>query len=475
MKIAANFLACLTLLSLIGLTGCVTPGPVLTQPTAEPATTAFVGVTVVGMTRSAESVPDHTVLVQGGQIQAVGARAEVVVPGNAVRIDGAGKYLMPGLSDMHVHLESFDDPSILKLFVINGVTAVRNMDGRPRILEWKKQIEEGMLIGPAIYSAGPLLDGDPPGRSDNTVVRNAAEARAAVLDQKAAGYDFIKVYTNLSAEAYEAVVTTAWEQDLPVAGHVPTAVGLKRAMSGQASIEHLGDYAEAVEADDSPFRSRNQWFKRFLGMPVDRMKAAVLGKEQARQGAWTVPTLVQADRELAPADQVRQWTASSEMASIPANIRAAWEEQTRRATARMDEEDWRRVVLGRQNRLLLVGAFHESGAQLLTGSDTPNPFVMPGSSLRDELKNFVEAGLTPWEALAASTRDAARFADQLDGRGTVEPGQRADLLLLDANPLQDVANVGKLAGVMARGRWFPRDELTRMLDSLRQPPVVQAR
>jgi imidazolonepropionase-like amidohydrolase len=122
-----------------------------------------------------------------------------------------------------------------------------------------------------------------------------------------------------------------------------------------------------------------------------------------------------------------------------------------------------------------VGAFHESGAQLLTGSDTPNPFVMPGSSLRDELKNFVEAGLTPWEALAASTRDAARFADQLDGRGTVEPGQRADLLLLDANPLQDVANVGKLAGVMARGRWFPRDELTRMLDSLRQPPVVQAR
>ncbi|HEY7447825.1 MAG TPA: amidohydrolase family protein [Vicinamibacterales bacterium] len=475
MRLAATVLLRLSVLCLIGLTGCMTPGSVLTQPSAQTATTAFVGVTVVGMTRSAESVPNQTVIVQQGQIQAVGARTEVAVPDNAVRIDGAGKYLMPGLADMHVHLEYFDDPSLLKLFVINGVTTVRNMDGRPRILEWKKQIEDGTLIGPAIYTAGPLLDGDPPVRSDNTVVRNAAEARAAVLDQKEAGYDFIKVYTNLSGEAYEAVVATAWEQDLPVAGHVPTAVGLKRAMSGQASIEHLGDYADAVEADDSPFRNRNQWFKRFLGMPMDRTKAAVLGKEQARQGAWTVPTLVQADRELAPADQIRQWTSAPEMASIPANIRSAWEEQTRRATARMDQEDWRRVALGRQHRLLLVGAFHESGAQLLTGSDTPNPFVIPGFSLRDELKNFVEAGLTAWEALAASTRDAARFADQLDGRGTVEPGQRADLLLLDANPLEDVTNVGKLAGVMARGRWFPREELTQMVDALRQPPVVQAR
>ena len=454
---------------LLGLTGCATAGGALTPETSTAQASAFVGVTVVGMTRSAESMPDQTVVIRDGQIQAVGPRGEVTVPVDAVRIDGTGKYLMPGLADMHVHLEYFEDPSILKLFLANGVTTVRNMDGRPRILEWKKQIEEGTLPGPLIYTAGPLLDGDPPLRTDNLVVRNAEEARAAVIAQKAAGYDFIKVYTNLSAEAYEAVLATAWENDMPVAGHVPRAVGLKRAISGQASIEHLGDYADAVERDDSPFRSRDAWFKRFLGMPVDRAKADLLGKEQARQGAWTVPTLVQADKALAPPDLMRQWLAAPEVSYMDAEMRAMWEELNRRVTARMDDEDWRRVALGRQNRLMLVRALHESGAQLLAGSDTPNPFVVPGFALREELKNLVEAGLTPWAALATSTRDAARFADQLDGRGSVETGQRADLLLLESNPLEDVTNVGKLTGVMVHGRWFSRDELTRLLDSVRQP------
>jgi imidazolonepropionase-like amidohydrolase len=470
-----NVLQRVLVFGLLGLTACATSGGILNQEPSNAPPLAFVGVTVVGMTRSSESEADQTVVVQAGQITAVGPRAEVVVPGDAVRIDGAGKYLMPGLADMHVHLEYFDDPAILKLFLANGVTTVRNMDGRPHILDWKKQINEGTLVGPAIYTAGPLLDGDPPLRPDNMVVRNAAEARTAVTAQKSARYDFVKVYTNLSAEAYEAVVATAWENDMPVSGHVPRAVGLKRALSGQASIEHLGDYAEAVEADDSPFRNHTQWFKRFLGMPIDRAKAQLLGKEQARQGAWTVPTLVQADNELAPPDVVRQRLASPEVAYIPADMRAIWEEQTRRVTARMDDEDWRRVALGRQNRLLLVRALQESGTQLLTGSDTPNPFVVPGFALREELKNLIDAGLTPWAALAASTRDAARFADQLDGRGTIETGQRADLLLLDANPLEDVTNVGKLSGVMAVGRWFPRNELVRMLDSLRKPSVPQTR
>jgi hypothetical protein len=416
-------------------------------------------------------MPNQTVVVHAGRIQAVGPSAQVPVPADAVRIDGAGKYLMPGLADMHVHLEYFQDPSILKLFLANGVTTVRNMDGRPRILEWKKQTEDGTLAGPLIYTAGPLLDGDPPLRADNMIVRSAAEGRAAVLAQKAAGYDFVKVYTNLSAETYEAILATAWEQDMPVAGHVPRAIGLSRALAGQASIEHLADYAETIEADDSPFRDRNHWFKRFLGMPVERAKAQAIGTEQARQGSWTVPTLVQADRELAPPDLIRQWLAAPEVAYVRADFRKMWEEQSTRMSMRLDDEDWRRVELGRRNRLLLVRALHESGVQLLAGSDTPNPFVVPGVALREELKNLVEAGLTSWEALAASTRDAARFADQLDGRGTVESGQRADLLLLDANPLEDVSNLAKLSGVMAGGRWFPREELARMLDSIRQPEV----
>ena len=458
------------ILCLLSVIGCVRSVSVPSPQLSSSATLAFVGVTVVGMTTALDAVPDQTVVVQAGLIKAVGARGAVVVPVGALEIAGAGKYLMPGLADMHVHLEYFEDPTILKLFLANGVTTVRNMDGRPYILDWRKQIDLGALLGPAIYTAGPLLDGDPPLRPDNTVVRNGAEGRAAVVAQKAAGYDFVKVYTNLSAEAWEAILAAAREYDMPVAGHVPRAVSLKKVLSaGQATIEHLGDYDEAVEADDSPFLNRYQWFKRFLGMPMDLTKATLIAEEQARHGVWTVPTLVQADREVAPPDLVRTWLATPEVSYIQADGRAFWEGQSRRTTTRMDDEDWRRVALGRANRLSLVRALHKAGVQLLVGTDTPNPFVVPGCAVHEEPKNVVEAGLTPGAALAASTRDAARFVGDLEVWGTIEPGKRADLLLLDANPLEDVTNTRRLFGIVVRGRWFPRDALTQMLDSLRQP------
>lgn len=457
-------------LSLLAIAGCARPSTVVTAPPSSSQALAFVGVTVVGMTLDAVAErPEQTVVIQDGRIKAVGARGAIVVPRGAVEIDGTGKYLMPGLADMHVHLEYFDDPMVLQLFLANGVTTVRNMDGRPYIVEWKKQIERRELVGPRIYTAGPILDGDPPLRPDNTVVRNDAEARARVLDQKAAGYDFIKVYTNLSAEAYRAILATARENNMPVAGHVPRHVSFKEALSGgQTSIEHLGDYDEVIEADDSPSRNRYQWFKRFLAMPIDVAKARSIGEEQARSGVWTVPTLVQADKELAPADVVQAWLGEPELAYISADGRTFWKEQLERTAARMDDEDWRRVALGKSNRLSLVRLLHESGVPLLAGTDTPNPFVVPGFSLHEELKLFVDAGLTTRDALAAATREAARFVGESEMEGTVETGKRADLLLLDESPLADIRNTRKLAGMVARGRWLPRGELARMLDSVRQ-------
>jgi imidazolonepropionase-like amidohydrolase len=425
---------------------------------------------------SAPAVPDQTVVVQDGRIQAVGARTAIAVPPGVLEVDGTGKYLLPGLADMHVHLEYFEEPTVLQLFLANGVTAVRNMDGRPYILEWRDQIEKGALLGPAIYTAGPLLDGDPPLRPDNTVVRDGTEGRATVLAQQAAGYDFVKVYTNLSAAAYRGILATARELHMPVAGHVPRYVSLGESLaSGQASIEHLGDYDEAIEADDSPYRGRYHWFKRFLGMPIDVAKARSIGQEQARRGVWTVPTLVQAGRELAPADVVQTWLTNPEAAYISPDGRAFWEEQLRRTAARMDDEDWRRVALGKSNRLSLVRALHEAGVPLLAGTDTPNPFVVPGFSLHEELKLFVDAGMSPLEALATATREAARFAGDLDVRGTVEAGKRADLLLLEGNPLDDVTNTRKLAGVVVRGTWLPREELTRMLDAVREAAAQERR
>lgn len=432
-------------------------------------TTAFIGVRVLTMAEAEERLMDQTVLVRGDRIVEIGPADEIDVPEDALRIDGAGKFLLPGLADMHVHLEYFEDPAVLWLFLANGVTTVRNMDGRPYLLEWKKQIARSELPGPTIHTAGPLLDGDPPLRPDNTVVRDAPEARTAVAEQAAAGYDFIKVYTNLSSDAYRAILAAAEEHDLPVAGHVPRGVELPDALrSGQVAIEHLGDHAEAVEADDSPFADGWHWSKRFLAMPFDPDKARKIAEFQAERGVWSVPTLVQADRELAPADAVRAWLEAPEMAYVDSRGRQFWVEQSERFASRMDAEDWALVAQGRQHRLDLTRTLHQAGVSLLVGTDTPNPFVVPGFAIHEELKNFVAAGLTPAAALAAATREAALFLGESEEWGTVEPGKRADLLLLDADPLAEIENTRQLAGVMVRGRWLSRHELDRKVEELRQ-------
>lgn len=456
------------LVSLVIVSACASGGFTAEAGPAGAPMVAFVGVNVVPMTPGASVVPNQTVLVREGRIAAVGPTNEVQVPSGALRIDAAGEYLMPGLADMHVHLEHFQHPDILRLFLVNGVTTVRNMDGRPYILEWREAVEEGELLGPSIYSAGPILDGDPPVRDDNAVVRNAEEAVAAVREQVEAGYDFIKVYTNLSPEAYRAVLKAAEEAGVPVVGHVPRRVSIEEALTGgQRAIEHLMDYGDLVEAEDSPVRDRWHWSKLYLAMPVDSDKMERAAMQIAEAGVWTVPTLMQANRVLAPLDSVQSWLAGSEMGYLPSEAPRIWEEQARRAVGRLDAEDWPVVARGRENRLRLLGALHRAGANLLVGTDTPNPFVIPGYSVHQELENFVAAGLTPREALSYATREAARFMGDLNEWGTVEVGKRADLLLLESNPLNGIRNARRPAGVMARGRWLPSERLPEMLQSLR--------
>lgn len=448
------------------LVGCTDHSPNSGDATSH-TITAFVGVSVVPMT-SVDALVDHqTVLVQGDRIVEIGPKDEVPVPARALRIDGAGRYLMPALADMHVHLEYFEEPEVLKLFLANGVTTVRNMDGRAYILTWRDAVARGDMLGPTIYTAGPLLDGNPPILEDNTVVQNAAEARSHVLEQASASYDFVKVYSNLSPEAYDAVLSTAEEWDLPVAGHVPSGVDLDAVLSGgQVSLEHLADLGEWVEADDSPVRNEWHWSKLYVGMPVDSAKVATVVERIAASGMRVVPTMVQADRALAPQDTVREWLMAPEMAHVPDEVRAFWQERIRSSTARMDAEDWSLVSQGRDNRVSLVRALHAAGALLLIGTDTPNPFVVPGFSVAEELENFVKAGFTPGEALGAATRDAASFLGELEEWGTIELDKRADLLLLQANPLDDVRHVRDLDGVMVRGRWMPEAELRDMLSGL---------
>jgi imidazolonepropionase-like amidohydrolase len=440
---------------------CVkTPGT--SEPrTATAETVAFVGVNVIPVSDGDTILLDRTVVVRNDRIAAIGLASEVDVPRNAHRIDARGKYLVPGLVDAHVHLEHFDDPSILAVFLANGVTTVRNLDGRPFILDWRRRTASGHLLGPTIYTAGPILDGDPPILDDNTSIHTAADARAAVAAQDSAGYDFIKVYTNISREAYLAVVEAAKEHGLAVTGHVSRHVGVAGALeAGQHAIEHLAELDDAVEADDSPTRGRFHWTKLYLAMPMDTAKAWRIARDLAAAGVWIVPTVVQADRALPPPDSLPKWLAAPEVAHIPADGRALWEQRARRSTARMDAEDWGVVVRGRENRRRLLRFLREADVNVALGTDTPNPFVVPGFSVHEELTNFLDAGFTPRQALGAATREGARLLGESGEFGSVEVGKRADLLLLDENPLSSLATLRRPLGVMVRGRWIRADSIS---------------
>ena len=449
------------------LSACGQPPP---EPAAPPAgrDIAFVGVGVLSMAGEVAAVPDQTVLVSGGAVVRVGSREDVDVPDTFAVVDGAGKYLMPGLADMHVHLEYGDDPRVLDLFLANGVTTVRNMDGRPYILAWRDRIARGEMRGPTIHTAGPILDGDPPLRDDNLAIGSAEDARRAVRDQAAAGYDFVKVYTNLSGAAYAAVIETAVDNGLPVAGHVPRGVAVEDMLvSGVRSIEHISELGDLVEAEDSPFRDGWHWSKLYLGMPVASDKVTDAAARLADSGVCVVPTMAQADRAIAPRATVDAWLAAPEMAYVDAAGRDFWESLATRQVDRMDAGDWALVEAGRSNRLRFVSALQDAGACLLAGTDTPNPFVVPGFSLHDELANFEAAGFDRGRVLALATRGAARFLEADSEVGTLEVGKRADLILLDANPLESLDALRSPAGVMVRGGWLPRETLADMLAGIR--------
>lgn len=425
---------------------------------------AIVGASVIPMTGSQRILPDQTVIVREGRISKMGPRGQTAIPRNAVEIDAAGKYLMPALADMHVHLEHFDDPAYLQGFLVQGVTFVRSMDGRPRILEWKRDAASGRLPSPLIHTAGPVLDGDPPARSDNRKVGDGDEARRAVAEQADAGYDFIKIYTNLSREVYGAIVEAAKARGLPVAGHVPRSVDFSELLAdGIASIEHLGDFADALQVKGSELPAQAQALKRRLAVDLDPDRRDTLASRLARSGTWVVPTVVQSDRAVAKPATLERWLADPAVGTVDRGmVEHYWRRSVLRAGEGLNEQGWSLVERGRANRLSVVGAFHHAGVKMVVGTDTPQPFVVPGASVHEELANFVAAGLSPEQALAAATREAARFIGQDSLWGTVETGKRADLLLLGADPLADIVATRSILGLVAQGRWLPAARLRDM-------------
>ncbi|HKE00502.1 MAG TPA: amidohydrolase family protein [Planctomycetota bacterium] len=430
---------------------------------AAPRAVAIVDVTVVPMDRE-RALEHQTVVVRGGRIARVDAASAIPLGDDVERVDGRGKFLMPGLADMHVHTWSADD---FPLFLANGVTTVRNMFGAPVHLDWRRRVAEGELLGPTIVTAGPIVDGKPPVWPGSAVVESADQADAVVAEQKEAGYDFVKVYSKLTKPAYDAILAAAKKRGIPVDGHVPDAVGLDAAFaSGQRSFEHLMLYGtasastHAASATSPPFVLDLYAWSRF-----DPAKAADAAKRTAAAGVWSCPTLIVMERWVSP-EAGAKFLEAPEMRYVSPFLRGFWTQLTGKRSSSSNPDLVDAVRRGDAPRQKMTKALRDAGARLILGTDTGNPYVVSGFAVHQELRLLVGAGLTPFEALRAATAAPAEMLGTPAEFGTVAAGARADLVLLDANPLADVANAKAIAGVMARGRWLPRAELQATLDAL---------
>lgn len=428
--------------------------PLFQAPAPAPAT-AFVGVTVLPMD-SERRLEDHTVVVRDGRIVAVGPRATTPVPEGATTLDGAGRFLMPGLADMHVHTWAASDAP---MFLAHGVTTVRNLFGSPQHLAWRAQVEQGTLLAPTLITAGPILDGDPPVWPGSIVVLDVESARAAVELHVEQGYDFLKVYNRLPREAYEAIVEEARLAGLAIDGHTPDAVGYERVLAaGQRTVEHMSGIGLVVAAGTpgTGWAGDNFGWQR-----VDPERQKLWVERSVAAGVWLCPTFVVFQKMLEP-ELFERELGMDHVRHVPAFTRQFWKSMNASNTPEGR-------AAGRDSvpaRMAFAKAFADAGGRLILGTDMGNPLVVPGYSVHEELANFAAAGLSPYQALASATRAPAECLGLADEFGTVAVGRRADLLLLGADPLLDVDNAREIQGVMARGRWLERAELERSLEAL---------
>ena len=403
-----------------------------------------------------------TVVVSGNHITNVAKSGDVSIASGAKVIDATGKFLIPGLWDMHVHWYNRD---YLGLFTANGITGIRQMFGNPDLLRWRQDVEKGSLLGPRMIVASPIVDGPQPVWPNSIAVRNEAEGRDAVRQVKKWGADFVKVYSLLPRDAYFGIADEAKKQGISYAGHVPFTVSAAEASdAGQKSIEHLTGII--INCSDREADLRNQVIRTGPAgrgrveaealQTYDEKKADALFARFVKNQTWQCPTLTVL-RSTASLDDPN-FTNDPRVKYMPPQIRQRWEN---RVESRMGNSQFARKVF--QKELDIVGAMNKAGVPIIAGTDTGNPFCFPGFSLHDELGLLVRAGLTPMEALRAATLSPARFLGMEGTLGTVEKGKIADLVLLEANPLDDIRNTQKINAVVINGRLLDRKALDKML------------
>ena len=430
--------------------------------------------------------PNMTVIVDGDRIVAVSPSRRTHIPRKAVVVDGTGKFLIPGLWDMHVHGASDDRaPWSHLLFLANGVVGVRDMSGPPDAHAWRATNSSSEDPSPTIYLGSPIIDGPNPAWPDSIVVTNESQGRDVVEQQRERGADFIKVYSRLSRDAYFAIADEAKKCGIPFEGHVPESVTAAEASdAGQKSIEHLTRVADACSKEeksiDSEMQRQESLFRTSgatmaqkidsgkgiirLNMRVvesfDEDTAKALFALFVKNRTWQCPTLTllraQIDDPLIANDprlkylsrEVRAKWDAGYYKNVPPEPRAAL---VKLSKLQFDESE------------RLVGLMYRAGVPILAGTDAMNPQCFPGFGIHDELALLVDAGLSPLAALQAATRNAAEFMGQLDRRGTIEVGKTADFVLLDKNPLADIHNTRSIQAVVLSGKLYSRRALDEML------------
>jgi imidazolonepropionase-like amidohydrolase len=455
-------------------------------PRREPSI-AIAHVTVIDMV-SANALPDQTVVIEKQRIKLLGPANSVSIPYGAQVVDATGKFLIPGLADMHVHLTAAGEPDgsrkfMLPLLLANGITSVRDMGGYlESIRPLQRDIAEGKRLGPSIVTPGPYLDGSPPSFQPSFVVSNAVQGTEDVHQLIARRVDFIKVQSVLSREAYFAIAQAANREHIRFVGHVPDRVtAAEAADAGQHSIEHLTNVLRGCSRDE-PKLMREQffitakkqtpvqthareyrWLQELLDHFSDEKASALLAKFKEKD-VWQTPTLVLLKNDAFPTLE-NSAVSDERRKSVPAAILVAWKKSRAEQMQGIGAPQSMLRAALLQKSMQLVGEMQKSGVRILAGTDAPAPYLFPGSSLHDELELLVDAGLTPREALRTATLSAAEFLRTEKDLGSIEKGKYADLVLLDADPLENIRNTRKISLLVLRGKLLDRAALDALLQS----------
>jgi imidazolonepropionase-like amidohydrolase len=414
------------------------------KPHNAPTTIAFLHVNVIPM-NGERVLRDQTVVVRGGRLAQIGSSKRIHV-GKSVRvIDAQGKFLLPGLVDAHVHLQSQTE---FPLYLANGVTTVFNLDGRRAHLLWRNQIANGETLGPTIFSTGPIFHQK----------RSAEEDVRLVDEQAAAGYDGIKVYNEVSKEEYPALIAEANKKNLLLMGHVARGPGFGMTLRSGQSIAHL---EEIVYTNFNPKNDDD-----FDHLVFDESQIPGLARETKRGHIYVTPTLNNFALIVQQATDLDTFLKNPHLQYVAPWTLENFEPANNRYKNRFGEPQYAvlRNLLAIQRKLLR--ALNDQGVPLMAGTDATEVGPIAGFGLHQELKEFVQDGLTPYEALQTATTNPARYLRQSSEFGTIEAGKRADLVLLVGNPLNDISNTQNIAGVMVRGHWLDARELSSRMNEV---------